>query len=254
MLLHEMCHIGCPDHGKQFMVKMARLNSMGAPIHEEREFKPGFYPWREAGRTIADLVPQFPEGMTWSAGRHYVAKALLLSVRDLKRQIPWAQRRWERLQREAAKERKILKRLFNGSLTGDYGCLGHATISDNAGTLMGVSELMRLSLDGPGKIKGKIIFNLSGEVCTIATTGTYNVNFGGMGTMNLTWNTVTGDADGDINCATSLPSALTQHTDLVVVFGGAAFEIQGSDDTATGPSFTSDTDLQNPLVGTCRKQ
>jgi hypothetical protein len=49
--------------------------------------------------------------MTWSAGRHYVAKVLFLSVRDLKRQIPWAQRRWERLQREAAKERKILTRL-----------------------------------------------------------------------------------------------------------------------------------------------
>jgi hypothetical protein len=57
------------------------------------------------------LVPQLTEGMNWSEGRHYVAKALL-SVRDLKRQIPWAQRRWKRLQREAAKERKILARLF----------------------------------------------------------------------------------------------------------------------------------------------
>lgn len=142
----------------------------------------------------------------------------------------------------------------NGSLTGDYGCLGHATISDNAGTLTGASELMRLSFDGAGNIKGKIVLNLSGEVCTIATTGTYNVNFGGMGTMNLTWNTVTGDADGDTNCANSLPSVVTQHTDLVVVFGGAAFEIQGSDDFVTGPSFTSDTDVQNPFVGTCRKQ
>jgi hypothetical protein len=111
-LLHEMCHVGCHHHGKQFLAKMARLNSMGAPIHEETEFKPGFYPSHEAGRTIADLVPHLPEGMTWSAGRHYVAKALLLSVRDLKRQIPWAQRRWERLQREAAKERKIRARLL----------------------------------------------------------------------------------------------------------------------------------------------
>jgi hypothetical protein len=111
-LLHQMCHIGCHYHGKQFVAKMARLNSMGAPIHEETEFKPGFYPSREAGRTIADLAPQLPEGMTWSVGRRYVAKALLLSVRDLKRQIPWVQRRWERLQREAAKERKILKRVL----------------------------------------------------------------------------------------------------------------------------------------------
>jgi hypothetical protein len=107
-----MCHIGCHHHGKQFVAKMARLKSMGAPVYEEVEFKPGFYPSREAARIIADLVPQLPEGMTWSAGRHHVAKALLLSVRDLKRLIPWAQRRWERLQREAANERKILARLF----------------------------------------------------------------------------------------------------------------------------------------------
>jgi hypothetical protein len=113
VLLHEMCHIGCHYHGKQFVAKMARLKSMGAPVHEEVEFKPGFYPSREAGRIIADLVPQLTEGMNWSEGRHYVAKALLLSVSDLKRQIPWAQRRWERLQREAAKERKILARLLS---------------------------------------------------------------------------------------------------------------------------------------------
>jgi hypothetical protein len=78
------------------------------------------------------------------------------------------------------------------------------TLSDSSGTLSGISELMRLSLDGAGNVKGRIVLNLAGEVCTIATTGTYNVNFGGLGTMNLTWNTATGDADGDANCATSL--------------------------------------------------
>jgi hypothetical protein len=61
VLLHEMCHIGCHHHGKQFVAKMARLKSMGAPIHEETELKPGFYPTREAGRTIADWFRNFPK-------------------------------------------------------------------------------------------------------------------------------------------------------------------------------------------------
>jgi hypothetical protein len=142
-----------------------------------------------------------------------------------------------------------------GSLAGGYGCLGHATISDSSGTLSGISELMRLGLDGAGHVTGKIVLNLGGEVCTIATTGTYSVNFGGVGTMSLKWNTATGDADGDANCASSLnPLAVTQHTDLVLEAGGNIFEIQESDDFLTGPTFTSDSDVQNPFIGTCRKQ
>jgi hypothetical protein len=142
------------------------------------------------------------------------------------------------------------------SLTGGYGCIAHVTLNDTSGTLSGISELMRLSFDGVGGVKGKIVLNLGGEVCTIATTGTYTVNFGGLGTMNLSWNTATGDADGDTNCATSLnPLAVVQHTDLVVEAGGNIFEIQGSDDFLTGPSFTSDSgDVKSPFVGTCRKQ
>jgi hypothetical protein len=128
----------------------------------------------------------------------------------------------------------------NGSLTGGYGCLGHATLNDNTGTLSGISELMRLGLDGAGNVKGRIVLNIGGEVCTIATTGTYNVNFGGLGTMNLTWNTATGDADGDTNCSTLNAAAITQHTDLVVEAGGNAFEIQESDDFLTAPSSSTD--------------
>jgi hypothetical protein len=144
----------------------------------------------------------------------------------------------------------------NSSLTGGYGCLGHAILTDNTGTLSGLSEIMRLTLDGAGGVKGKILLNLAGEVCAVATTGTYNVNFGGLGTMNLTWNTATGDADGDTNCATMInPSVITQHTDLVVEAGGNVFDIQEADDFLTAPSVPGDTgDAQSPFVGTCRKQ
>jgi hypothetical protein len=142
------------------------------------------------------------------------------------------------------------------SLTGGYGCLAHVTLNDNSGTLSGISEILRLSLDGAGNAKGKIVVNIAGEVCTIATTGTYNVNFGGLGTMNLKWNTITGDADGDTNCAMQLnPLAVTQHTDFVVEAGGNIFDFQGSDDFLTSPTSAPDSgDVQSPFVGTYRKQ
>ena len=145
----------------------------------------------------------------------------------------------------------------SSSLKGGYGCLGHATLNDTTGSLSGISEIMRLGFDGAGHVKGKILLNLSGEVCTVATTGTYNVNFGGLGTMNLKWNTATGDADGDVPCSNLNPQAISQHTDLVVVSGGGEFDFQSADDFLTAPTAMdggSLVDLKNPLVGTCKKQ
>jgi hypothetical protein len=140
------------------------------------------------------------------------------------------------------------------SLTGGYGCLGKATISDNTGTLTGISELLRLNFNGAGAVSGVIVLNLQGEVCRILTTGTYNVNPGGLGSLNLAWNSATGDTDGDVVCSTLNAQAITQHTALVVEAGGNTFEIQEEDDFLTAPSITTDSDVQNPFVGTCRKQ
>jgi hypothetical protein len=141
-----------------------------------------------------------------------------------------------------------------GSLTGGYGCLGRATISDSSGTLAGISELLRLNFNGSGTVTGTIVLNLLGEVCRIATTGTYSVNPGGLGSLSLHWNTATGDADGDATCSTLNAQSITQHTDLVVEASGNAFDIQEQDDFLTTPSSTTDSDVQSPFVGTCRKQ
>jgi hypothetical protein len=88
----------------------------------------------------------------------------------------------------------------------------------------------------------------------IVTTGTYNVNPGGGGSLSLTWNTATGDADGDTTCSGLNAAAITQHTDLVVEAGGNAFDIQEQDDFLSAPSITTDSDVQSPFVGTCKKQ
>jgi hypothetical protein len=135
-----------------------------------------------------------------------------------------------------------------------YGCLARAILNDNTGTLSGISELLRLNFNGAGNVAGAIVLNLGGEVCRISTTGNYNVNPGGLGSLSLTWNTATGDADGDTTCSSLNAAAITQHTDLVVEAGGNAFDIQGQDDFLTAPSSTTDSDVQSPFVGTCRKQ
>jgi hypothetical protein len=145
------------------------------------------------------------------------------------------------------------------SLTGGYGCLGHATTSDSSGTLSGLSEVMRLTFDGAGHATGKIVLNLSGEVCLVVTTGTYSVNFGGLGQMDLTWVSATGDADGDALCSSLGGLGVAQHTTLVVEHGGGEFDIQSADDFLTESGHANDTltglsDLSNPFVGSCKKQ
>ena len=143
----------------------------------------------------------------------------------------------------------------NSSLTGGYGCVAQVILNDNTGTLSGISEVMRLNFNGAGHVAGGIILNLAGEVCNIATTGTYTVKPSGLGSIQLTWNTATGDADGDTTCATLNAEAVTQHMSLVIEGNGATFDFQGADDFLTSPLITGDTgDIQAPFTGSCKTQ
>jgi hypothetical protein len=74
--------------------------------------------------------------------------------------------------------------------------------------------------------------------------------------MHLAWTTITGDADGDTNCATLLsPLAVTQHTALVGEHGGAELDFQSADDfLTTTPASQDRGDFQSALVGSCKKQ
>jgi hypothetical protein len=140
----------------------------------------------------------------------------------------------------------------NSSLTGGYGCMAQG----NLGT-SGISEVMRLAFDGAGHVNGKIVLNLSGEVCNIVVTGgTYSINPGGIGTIALPWTSATGDADGDTDCATSLnPLAVTEHLSLVLEKNAAIFDFQADDDFLTSPTITGDTgDLTTPFTGSCKNQ
>jgi hypothetical protein len=143
----------------------------------------------------------------------------------------------------------------SSSLIGGFGCVAQVILNDNTGTLSGISEVMRLNFNGAGHVAGGIILNLEGEVCNIATTGTYTVKPSGLGSIQLSWNTATGDADGDTVCATLNAEAVTQHMSLVIEGNGATFDFQGADDFLTSPLITGDTgDIQAPFTGSCKTQ
>jgi hypothetical protein len=46
-LLHEMCHIGCPFHGRRFKGRISVA---------EADLAPGFHPMRQAGGIIDNLA------------------------------------------------------------------------------------------------------------------------------------------------------------------------------------------------------
>jgi hypothetical protein len=141
----------------------------------------------------------------------------------------------------------------NSSLTGGYGCIGQSS-----GGATGVSEMMRLKFDGAGKVRGRIVFDLEGEVCTIVTTGgTYSIDSGGVGTIALPWTTASADADGDSTfCSNASAQVVSQHMRLVIERKGAIFDFQADDDFLTGPTLTegTSTDLSILFTGSCKTQ
>jgi hypothetical protein len=143
----------------------------------------------------------------------------------------------------------------SSSLIGGYGCVAQVILNDNTGTLSGISEVMRLNFNGAGHVAGGIILNLGGEVCNIATTGTYTVKPSGLGSIQLSWNTATGDADGDAVCSSLNALLISQNMSLVIEGPGTTFDFHGADDFLTSPLITGDTgDIQAPFTGSCKTQ
>jgi hypothetical protein len=138
----------------------------------------------------------------------------------------------------------------SSSLTGGYGCIAQGSLGTS-----GISEVMRLAFDGAGHVHGKIVLNLSGEVCNVVVTGgTYSINSVGIGTIALPWTSLTGDADGDANCTTLNAQAITEHLSLVLERNAAFFDFQADDDFLTSPTTSSDTDITTPFTGSCKNQ
>lgn len=112
-LLHEMCHIGDPSHGRKWRGKMERIRHLGAPV-SEIDFGPAFNPLRQAANIIDDLASQLRPGAfpPWSKVRRVLAHELYMSQAELARKIPWARKRWQRRVREEREDQARRAQLF----------------------------------------------------------------------------------------------------------------------------------------------
>ncbi len=142
------------------------------------------------------------------------------------------------------------------SLSGGYGCVGQVRpfVSGNTSD-SGISEIMRLGFDGAGQVRGTILFNEGGEVCNIAASGKYSVKSSGLGSIDLDWNSATGDADGDTDCAKAIDGAgFAQHMGFVIEGNGATLDFQASDDFLTKPGSDDQGDEAAIFTGSCKTQ
>ena len=110
ILLHEMCHIGCPSHGRRFTARIARLKHLGAPI-PKYEFN---YDRRPIGSVVAgyidDAIVNLPEFLAWKRGRAIIAWHMGWTAAELDRKCPWARLRWRRRLKEERRYRGTRKR------------------------------------------------------------------------------------------------------------------------------------------------
>jgi hypothetical protein len=104
VLLHEMCHIGTPDHGKRFQAKLARLAALGeAWANDEIRMyadNPAI-PWQaEVKQQIQDILIDQPDACFWPAIRS-IAYDLGITPGELLHRAPWVRATWKKARAES---------------------------------------------------------------------------------------------------------------------------------------------------------
>lgn len=107
-LIHEMCHHGCPDHGRRFLKKLERIAAMGEDCakeeldflrkatswnHDMNRIKEGLQSWANDSVSRSGL-PEFDKVRLWAAG--YMG----LSEKEVDEKL-WLRASWHRAVREA---------------------------------------------------------------------------------------------------------------------------------------------------------
>jgi hypothetical protein len=102
-LLHEMCHHGCPFHGKRFMRKLERLAAMGeawaskeiAEYHNSASWNENMRTVRTAVEDLARAKLRGNERTTFKDVTRTVGRDLGLPDAEVTHKIPWLKRCWE---------------------------------------------------------------------------------------------------------------------------------------------------------------
>lgn len=115
-LLHEMCHIGTPGHGKRFQAKLTRLSEMGETWAKEelRLYETG-ETWNQSIRglrlNLEEWVLQSPRPRFSSIVR-FIANDWGMTSHELLQKVPWLRAAWQKVCQES-KEHKRLKKLYS---------------------------------------------------------------------------------------------------------------------------------------------
>jgi hypothetical protein len=123
VLLHEMCHIGCPGHGKRFQRKLRHLANLGEAWAEEeaRQYAEAVALGRRLPLTaqlrhaIDDLAIAHPE-LAWRVARRVLCRdgCSDLAGTGLKKMAPWAAAAWRKAAAEVLAARARRQRLVAG--------------------------------------------------------------------------------------------------------------------------------------------
>jgi len=111
VLLHEMCHIGTPHHGRRFQAKLLRLAAQGeAWAIEEAEVYRSAPSWNQEMANLRDGLLNFVvecPGLRFSSVVRALAGDLGLRQRELLLRAPWLPAAWKSVKKEHERSRRI---------------------------------------------------------------------------------------------------------------------------------------------------
>jgi hypothetical protein len=105
-LLHEMCHIGEPSHGKRFLKRLQHLAEMGEmwAINEIESYKKAPN-WNQSmanlRHTISDWSLELERSITFEDVLTPLAHELGVTPGELLKSAPWVKAAWENSRKEA---------------------------------------------------------------------------------------------------------------------------------------------------------
>lgn len=104
-LLHEMCHIGCLDHGKRFKSKLQKLADQGEEwaVEEIRLYREALT-WNQEMANVKKRLEKIalnPSRPTFSQVNKHFAENLGLSPTVMRKKVPWLRPAWKKACNEA---------------------------------------------------------------------------------------------------------------------------------------------------------
>ncbi|MDP6719465.1 MAG: DUF45 domain-containing protein, partial [Pirellulaceae bacterium] len=114
-LIHEMCHHGCPSHGKKFLAKLDRLAAMGEEwAADEAKMYRDSPSWNEEMQRVRQSLEEIADDCVRSSRktafghiRSQFAQEFGFSQHELGKKVPWLRASWKNALERAQKADKV---------------------------------------------------------------------------------------------------------------------------------------------------